>query len=46
MNLSRHSQELLEPWTCLTRSMTGGGSSIAALTGGFVARGVKNESEH
>lgn len=37
--------ELLELWLCLTRSMIGV-ASMAVLAGGFVARGVKNESQH
>lgn len=41
----KRKSELLELWLCLTRSMIGV-TSVAVLTGGFFARGVKNESRH
>lgn len=41
----KRKSELLELWLCLTRSMIGV-TTMAVLTGGFFARGVKNESRH
>lgn len=44
-NMKKKKSELRELWLCLTRSMIEV-TSTAVLTGGSVARSVKNESRH